>query len=38
MKYIPVCVLALIGLGASAITAQVIYNSAQPPPKALPTA
>ena len=28
MKYIPICALALIGLGASAITAQVIYNSA----------
>lgn len=28
MKYIPVCVVALIGLGATAITAQVIYNSA----------
>ncbi|MEX0642345.1 MAG: hypothetical protein WD468_06575 [Pirellulales bacterium] len=28
MKYIPVCALALIGLGASAITAQVIYNNA----------
>ena len=28
MKYLPACVLALIGLSASAITAQVIYNSA----------
>lgn len=28
MKYIPICALALMGLGASAITAQVIYNSA----------
>jgi hypothetical protein len=27
MKYIPVCVVGLVGLGASAITAQVIYNS-----------
>src|SRR4029078_3877691 len=28
MKYIPACAIALVGLGATAITAQVIYNSA----------
>jgi hypothetical protein len=27
MKLIPICVLSLVGLGASAITAQVIYNN-----------